>query len=852
MGLQAFLVDQNYRTQLRNGGNFADNPTDFTTFLQANVGEKVQVISTYYLKWFSQATEFGTITVQDQNTIVTQSVNFEQDGWSVGDTFETLLVDGQTVNPLVITGTITAVTPTVLIYNLNTGQVPSGGFIAIGGTITGTNLLDAAIVSYNLIENSENATFNSLIDNEPNQYFASGMASNIGTYIDMEPLINGSQQTWVQGDNQNYNIKIQNRGPTQNGYQEFKVSHEFLVLPYYLDGYSVNYQNGVLPDLFQGANSLKYISRIDARPSLGNVNANKIIDNTNTQGNVGFFNENFNGFPNNFTKQFFNYTNNTALNPSGNNFCFGKVVNNNGSFQNGDEFTIVFSRLSDQNEFLPNTFYEKQFLFSSVTQKIGNSTGLDDNCLKNVKGTVDGQGNLSFTFQLFFNANQSGSGNANLIIPEEDYLIWIIVGSSGKTNQNDDRVSLILDYNNFNPANDVPDLAELNEIQQGRFVEVYNHLNQISNGITQDVYDSFDGMVEDGYVYRFELMTRQDLGAVIQNMSFNMVARDSATLDEFILNTYNFDLTSSLMINANSPFVGQEQFLSLDTTRGFDLSQNDQFNLVNIETLPMEQIGSDVFSKYRITIGFKINWETWQPNNNVNVVFFDQNKPNNNLNNRVSNYSDELGYILYPRLDVVLSNNPFTDPSTNISYESSNTLYKIFLPPCVARDYGDDSIPKKGQAPIHRVSIRTTKTSDGLNTNGTLLTNEDTKISATFNRIDALPMTFSGYAGVIRIDVQNGGLFSIQELSTLADNVPITNGLLKPEGQNTRATLTVGAQNNFVRLDCLVDKDKVVEGTNYVISARLWADDQVIVQGEKRMENDTLKLLEDGTQKFVE
>ena len=62
MGLEAFLTEQKFYSQTRNGQNFSGSLNDFTVALQGNIGDKVKAISTIQLRWFSIASEFNTIS----------------------------------------------------------------------------------------------------------------------------------------------------------------------------------------------------------------------------------------------------------------------------------------------------------------------------------------------------------------------------------------------------------------------------------------------------------------------------------------------------------------------------------------------------------------------------------------------------------------------------------------------------------------------------------------------------------------------------------------------------------------------------------------------------------------------
>ena len=66
MGLQSYIGGQTVRSQLRNGSDFTINTPDAVNFFQANVGEKVQVFTSFFYRWFSEATQFNKISVHNQ------------------------------------------------------------------------------------------------------------------------------------------------------------------------------------------------------------------------------------------------------------------------------------------------------------------------------------------------------------------------------------------------------------------------------------------------------------------------------------------------------------------------------------------------------------------------------------------------------------------------------------------------------------------------------------------------------------------------------------------------------------------------------------------------------------------
>ena len=59
------------------------------------------------------------------------------------------------------------------------------------------------------------------------------------------------------------------------------------------------------------------------------------------------------------------------------------------------------------------------------------------------------------------------------------------------------------------------------------------------------------------------------------------------------------------------------------------------------------------FQYYEGVLGQKISWQDWIQNDNVDTVFFDNTKPNDNLNLKASNYSNLNDYSI--RLALIMS-----------------------------------------------------------------------------------------------------------------------------------------------------------------------------------------------------
>ncbi len=854
MPLSTLIASQTFGTQINDG----DSNDDFDLaggslpYLHGNVTDIVYAQTKFLIKWYTElnANKIAQLIVTNgsPNMWLSSTSDFIQDGWQVGDQFtftETIYS---------VTGTITSVASDTMLFNVISFVGVTQSMFFTSGDIIGTNTLDAAIIDYNLIENSAATTYSSALDNTVNSYYVSGMNTNTA-YKNCLPFINGVDETWI--DNTDFNSPIQmkarNLGLDSNDFQEIVVEHTFCIIPFYLQGFNTNLTNGTLPlDWFQSNKSVKYIIRLDARPQVGNANSSKVVESTNTLGDVGFFNETFNGLPNYQTIYDLEYNSgaNTSLVKVGSNQITFKIKTNSPSYPNFLTSNIIkanFSLAKNPNDYIDSTRFKEQFLFSTYI-KDGSDFG-KDGVIDSVVTTIDPLDNsiLNVTINTTFTAAES-----NTILAGMYYILNISVKQANSVYSN-----LLIDYARFDGTTDVDGLVEVNPISANPVQNIEIRPSIFADNSATS-YEAFNGMIEDAYNARFQINTKQStndglnapVNTRIQSANWQIVARDTATGDEFICQNYPFDLTSSIEVpssNALNPNP-TEQVINLSNTRGFRYPLTDFLNEVKFEYLATSS-SPNFQTTYEISVGFKLGWETWLSNPDVLPIFYDNTEPNDNLNNRISNYSEEQNYELFPVLNINVTNDEFQE--NGIDYPSSNTEYNLYFPSSIARTYGDDSIPK-GNAPIHECLIETFKTSDGLSTGGVILTNEDMLIKATFDRLDGQALGYTNYAGAIRIDIQNGGLFSIEELSNLAIRVPISNGLLIPESGQTRTKMVITPTT--VELSCLTDHTQLTSGSNYNLSARLWSSDEQPEPpiGNKEMENNTQKLMEDGTDKKLE
>ena len=210
--------------------------------------------------------------------------SFYDDEWSVGDTFT-------------ITGTVS-----------NNGNFTISFISADGSTITtvesltnestnsanlyGTTPVNCLDFYFNLIENSQQLTFNSLVDtNQPCKKTASKTTWNVGDTVNLVQAT-----TSIGWDNGSGTVTRE----SDIGYKrKYIIWHTYYIAPFSLAGQQIinSSKSIIYPPYFANGNTLKYVCRIDSKKSLSDptINHTTDINYKYPLGNVGYLNEFLNG-----------------------------------------------------------------------------------------------------------------------------------------------------------------------------------------------------------------------------------------------------------------------------------------------------------------------------------------------------------------------------------------------------------------------------------------------------------------------------------------------------------------------------------------------------------------------------
>jgi hypothetical protein len=432
-----------------------------------------------------------------------------------------------------------------------------------------------------------------------------------------------------------------------------------------------NLINSEAPDFLKGAESLTDNFLVIGSPVYNNPNATIVNDPKRTaqDGNVGWFDENFNQLPNLFTHTDVVYTNLAGtvvgqldyVNP----VTVTTTISNIPNLSGASMFQYGFAWLP-----IDEDVYKEQLEPYHKLTKVstgGEAAGMNDvfplSTLTNSAFpalrpgySVDGISGLDAS-DIIFSLNANGidvdmsvtfrpSAGFNtfmdaLNIDERNYVLWVSVGDQAPNTNQTDRVSLLLDFNKLDtyvePIGPFPGLT-------------INFLNHPQDENDTPIPCGIITYVEDDILARVEFEIDTTVGPTIPiptAVTYGVLVENDITGLQYILDASKADLTQ---------FPDPTQF-NFDQERDFKLGL---LNNKNFFKVLYDGPGVGSLEKVLGLYGFKVRWEDWikrfpvAPN-----AFYDNTLVNNGLANDWYAYFNNSDYTLsfYVNIDAILDGN---------------------------------------------------------------------------------------------------------------------------------------------------------------------------------------------------
>jgi hypothetical protein len=775
MPVEIDIVDFKCFNQLRNGADFSLNASDFTPNLVGNIGEKVKVTFSAYMTQNSFAEGVESWFIQNSiNEINRSSGSFLADGLQVGDLFSFYPVwaTRKTIGGPEYTGVVTFISSDgqTINYTVSFGSDSSNGEILGAGItlnpLSTENRNAAAFLRFGLLGEGESFNYLSKTTESLQVYYKGGIVAGAGPAA-MVAL--GTIKDWVSGS---ATVDFLATVPTFSS-AEYVVTHEFIINPFYILSYRSFIDAGTIPDLLAGDASLKYAFELEFRKSLSDTGSAKIESFDKLGGFVGWYGENFNGLNNDYSISAVTYRDEITrdLIPAINlnrETEIGIIIEKSTGPITGYSCAVYLLRLpKSESEYigtttdLPENFLRKAEIIASPATSTANVV------------TTALTGDLNIIWDLEFTLAEKLR-----LTTEDEYFLLVQLEDPATSAGDSDRVMLIADLKNFIEVDFLADFVN---------VPTYNFLTHTENLATNPGGATGILSNEDGILLNALIGVDTTKNVIINGLTAKLLAYDPTTGASFDLDEYSFSLGETLI-------SGGVQQIEVETTRGYPLPAGDEFNLVRVTT--ETQVGN--FQQFAIILGQKVKWQDWISNPGVDNVFFDPAEPNNNLNEKASNYSQLEGYEI--RLALVVNVTGEDDLGRTITGDFINYGGLITV-----ADYGvsDDGV----SGVIQTFDLESGNSLEG----GVLYNGKDTLFKAVF--ADAALMAY----GIHRIEPSQNPGDGILELSSLY--LPAASNILKPLSGETKLKFTTAG--SVVTTECLIDGSAIQEGVSYKLSARI-------------------------------
>ena len=570
------------------------------------------------------------------------------------------------------------------------------------------------------------------------------------------------------------------------------------------------FEENTIPEYLAGDDSLTDNFKLEFFPYWNNPNvliSNNLLSSIR-DGNIGWYNENYNQLANHFTVEECRYfdsngnevesidytaqtrvsgiiagvPNISALTTCG--FGFAWCPKDEADFKNRQTpfYRNVFAQTgSDTAAYNVGTFYP------AINIGAGLGGSIDS---RNIVFTNLGGGRLAFQVVLEPNAGFTTFFDARTD-EDRNFVFWVSMADSTLARNQSDRVNLLCDFNSM--IKNIP-LAGAYPMKAD-FLEHPQSDTEIGEGL-------YDGFIVDDVLARL-LFGVDYLTSKIEKMNFGVEAYNPTTGQRKVLERLQYDLTG-FPNDAN----GVHQ-INLDTTRGFKLESGNNKNWVKVMREPTTDATG--VAGYIAYFAFKLRYEDWLPLADVPSDFFDLTAANNGFNNdwfhyfatagwRVAFFSEiditEIGVLKEYRnkFDLTIKTN---DTNTLVTCEhkyfrdSTNALLNI----------GDDPITGR---PL-----------------GVILNNEKTRVEISYEIIDDVGVWDAAHIyAVTTLEIDKGaGFMQLRQLSSVWGSE--TDNPLVPVAGQTKLKVVISGDNKKVTTSCLIDPELLDIASRYRITGRI-------------------------------
>lgn len=789
MATKVTVTSSEYFGERRNGSTFALNTGDSANFPLLNAGEKMRWKARIRIQTTLELTRYEI----NQNQITSlSSQNFLDEYFYAGGTAILTIGESSTTNFRFDISTISADGSTITATNIV--QVDNAG-VDIGpvslpdGTYATQNTdfmrdlspSEGLLMKFNFIGNDDPINFVSPYDQVTQAYKFDEVRTSAPS------VVNGVWNSQIQGSNTG-TATAQFIGDISDGgivttsltgicpqpsIQEFEIIQDFISGPYYLNGEFANVESKTRPDRILNQD-LRHVLNFEFRQALSNPNTVKLGEYNTVLGTLNYYGENYIDSPQDYAVSNVVITDLSTgltasqINANVVNRVTLSVTNANNPFAASYPVVLRHSYLPNASEYTgQNDTFQDVWLYESLRAEIDGAPQ-NGSIITNLDVDLVGSGQIDVSFDIQFTAGQQARLEEGY-----NYEISLQVADDSITQiEFSDSVPLLIHAGQYLVNNDVPGLIVFN---QSRFLFHPNELADV------DKFSELKGWDQDGIIYEWDIdIERENLGAVIDELTVSLVAYKVADNTWFELDSVPYDL-SAQVITPGPPAIQQ---IEIDDIRGFTLASGDIFNDVVMTT------GAYVapYQNYTGRTAFKISWQEWQDLPGADTVFYNPSEPNNGLNRKASNYAFVNGYEMAIILDVKMSQDlEAVDPDHQTQYVDRSVGMTVL-------DFGEQD-----GTPVSWTTQAQTFDLSGNDLNGLILLDQNVRITGTFTPSIAFGPDPVDYWAEVRLeDGNNPGndCFTLSSFRTPPIGIPLTG-----PNATTNTSITVVSGSIIVEAD---------------------------------------------------
>ena len=779
------VIENKFYNQIKNGIAFSNNLGQYTTSIKSNSGDVIKLVQTIELAVSVNLDETELMTI---STLPFDATNAEIKANSI-DWFAEGIYPSASIrvergglfyNITVLNITGVGNTKLVISDANMTGMIAALGLTDLGEysdlVFKLTTVPTHCIFKYKLNPLTLAVpNYDSPLDDNEQSYYAKA----IPTSPSFETMV------FLGGDNGSSmsEVEIAYLTTYENYRHRFQINHIFKN-PYYVSGELTNIQESLKPAILSGSNTLRY----DNYFRLGvSAYQNSIFYNNGLTGDCGYFNENYNGNINNYTIENVVITNASATgkleSTETNTLTFDVVTT--GTWNAGVGGVLSHSKLPTLAEYQNKTeAFDSIWLFDNIFNTESGAAA-SSGIYTNFEFSITASDTISVSVDIDFSASQQLK-----ISDTSYYALWFGIANEDLTDPDlIDRVNLIIDVDRYTRNTDV---ANLITNYTPKFREEFKSLSGV-------YYTNFSGGDGDLWSMDFSFQVDTTKQAQIKSANFKIIA-ETGSYSFQIGHSINFPIGLTLL-SSDGTYI--YQIINIDSTNLLNIPEDAPLKTLEV-TMNVPAITPSTTQDVVFKTGFQVAWRDWIENLNVPISFYDVTKPQNNRNEKTSNYSGLTIQNIYGVLELSMSNN----------VETENTTYKLYSDPCSIIDF--DSVGWVGFSGDVKLYDE-----DGVEVSQ-LEDNRDLIVK--IECVHSLGLLSSqSLGGFVWMEI-NGATASPSYLSSSFDYTSDENRLQPSDELGTGNTqyVEILSETNKVTLICKTNSDNLVSGLDYYIRGRLW------------------------------